>query len=39
MQNLVGPWFPWISFGTLWPLLLVAGGIVLLMRGARGATR
>jgi phage shock protein PspC (stress-responsive transcriptional regulator) len=39
MQNLVGPWFPWISFGTLWPLLLVAGGIVLLMRGAKGATR
>jgi phage shock protein C len=32
MQNLVGSWIPWISFGTLWPLLLVVGGVALLLR-------
>ena len=37
VQNLFGWWLPWLSFGTLWPLLLVLAGAVLLMRRAKEA--
>lgn len=29
-------WLRWAQFDTLWPLLLVAGGIALIMRRSRG---
>jgi len=29
-------WLRWLNFATLWPLLLVAGGVVLLWRIAKG---
>ena len=32
VQNLFGPWLPWLSFGSLWPLLLVILGGALLWR-------
>lgn len=34
-QNLFGWWLPWLSFGTLWPLLLVLAGAAMLMRRAK----
>lgn len=36
-QNLVGHWLPWLGFGTLWPLLLVIGGVMLIVRRAVGS--
>jgi hypothetical protein len=32
MQNLFGWWLPWLSFGTLWPLLLIIAGVALVFR-------
>jgi phage shock protein C len=31
-QNLFGSWLPWLGMGTLWPLLLIAAGIALVLR-------
>jgi phage shock protein PspC (stress-responsive transcriptional regulator) len=36
MQNVAGWWFPWFSFGTLWPLLLIIAGAALLWRRTKG---
>lgn len=36
VQNVAGHWLPWFSFGTLWPLLLVVGGVALLVRRTKG---
>jgi len=35
VENLNFPWLQWLNFDYLWPLLLVAGGIVLLLRNVR----
>jgi len=34
-QNFHFPWLNWLDFDILWPLLLVAGGIVLLVRNVK----
>ncbi len=36
LQNLNLPWLHWFNFDLLWPVLLIAGGIALLVRRARG---
>jgi phage shock protein C len=36
VQNLHIPWLRWLNFDALWPLLLIAGGGVLLFRYRRG---
>lgn len=35
-QGLNIAWLRWFSFDTLWPLILIAGGVVLLWRRAKG---
>ena len=35
LQNLGLPWLRWLNLDTLWPLLLIIGGIVVLVRRAR----
>lgn len=37
LENLNVPWLWWLSFDTLWPVLLIAGGLVLIFRHAKGA--
>jgi phage shock protein C len=34
-QNLGLPWLWWLKFDALWPLLLIAGGVILLLRRTR----
>jgi phage shock protein PspC (stress-responsive transcriptional regulator) len=36
-QNLQLAWLRWLDAGTLWPLLLIGGGIALIWRRAKGA--
>lgn len=36
MQNLNIPWLQWVSFNNLWPLVIVAAGIFLLVRRSKG---
>jgi phage shock protein C len=36
IQNLGFPWLRWLNFDYLWPLLLIAGGLILLLRRPRG---
>ena len=36
LQNLNLSWLHWFNFDLLWPVLLIAGGIALLLRRARG---
>jgi phage shock protein C len=36
IDNLNLPWLNWLDFDVLWPLLLIFGGIVLLVRHRRG---
>lgn len=36
LRNLDIYWLRWLNLGTLWPLLLVAAGIVLLVRHVKG---
>jgi hypothetical protein len=38
-QTTLGVWIPWLEFGTLWPLLLIAAGGALLWSRARGGSR
>ena len=38
-QNLELTWLRWLDADILWPLLLVAGGLVLIWRRAKGATQ
>jgi phage shock protein C len=35
LQNLGLRWLQWVSLAVLWPLLLVAAGVALLVRGSR----
>jgi phage shock protein C len=35
-QGLNIAWLRWFGFDTLWPLILIAGGVLLLVRRARG---
>lgn len=37
LRNLGMPWVEWIDAGTLWPLLLIGGGVALMLR-RRGGT-
>ncbi|NLE76650.1 MAG: PspC domain-containing protein [Chloroflexi bacterium] len=37
LDNLSIPFLWWLKFDVLWPLLLVGGGLVLLLRRAKGA--
>jgi phage shock protein C len=37
-QNLHIVWMRWLDFDVLWPLLLIAGGVALIWRRARGAS-
>jgi phage shock protein C len=37
VQNLGIPWLHWFSFDLVWPVLLIAGGIVMLLRQTKGA--
>jgi len=36
LQNLHLPWLTWLDFNVMWPILLIVGGIVLLVRNRRG---
>lgn len=36
LENLNLTWFAWLRFSTLWPVLLILGGAVLLYRYLRG---
>ena len=36
LQNLDVPWLHWFNFDLLWPALIIIGGLVLLVRQARG---
>jgi phage shock protein C len=36
LQNLEIPWLSWMNFDSLWPFLLILGGIALLTRQFRG---
>jgi phage shock protein C len=36
VQNLPLPWLRWLDFDVIWPVLLIAGGIALLIRHYRG---
>jgi phage shock protein PspC (stress-responsive transcriptional regulator) len=38
VQNLAIPWLTWFRFDLLWPILLIIGGLVLLVRQMRGET-
>ena len=35
VENLDFPWLQWFNFDYLWPLLLVIGGVVILLRNVR----
>ena len=35
LQSFNVPWLRWLRFGTLWPLVLVAVGIIMLVRRSR----
>ena len=37
LENLNFPWLRWLDFDVLWPLLLIVGGVVLLLRRVRGS--
>lgn len=37
LRNLGMPWVDWIDAGTLWPLVLIGGGVALMLR-RRGGT-
>jgi phage shock protein C len=39
IQNLQISWLAWLNLGTLWPLLLVVAGVVMLARRRGGVTR
>jgi phage shock protein C len=36
LRNLGLPWIGWLELNTLWPLLLIGGGIALMLRQRRG---
>ncbi|MCI0520011.1 MAG: PspC domain-containing protein [Chloroflexi bacterium] len=36
IQNLNLPWLNWLDFDVIWPIILIAGGIALLLRSWRG---
>jgi phage shock protein C len=36
LQNLNIPWLRWFTFDLFWPALLIAGGVVLLLRHNKG---
>ncbi len=36
LQNFNFPWLRWLNQDILWPLLLIAGGIALLLRAVKG---
>lgn len=36
LQNLNLPWLHWFNLNLLWPVLLIAGGVALLVRRSRG---
>jgi phage shock protein PspC (stress-responsive transcriptional regulator) len=36
LQNLNIPWLQWVNFDNLWPLIIVAAGIYLLVRRSKG---
>jgi phage shock protein C len=36
LQNLNLPWFNWLDFNVIWPILLIMGGGALLIRHLRG---
>ncbi|MBW8011054.1 MAG: PspC domain-containing protein [Chloroflexi bacterium] len=36
VDNLNLSWLNWVEFGTLWPLLLVLGGVTIVVRQFRG---
>jgi phage shock protein C len=36
LQNMAIPWLAWLRFDQLWPILLILGGLVLLVRQSRG---
>lgn len=38
LQNLNLPWLWWFNLDMLWPLLLIAGGVVFLLRALQGET-
>jgi phage shock protein PspC (stress-responsive transcriptional regulator) len=37
LDNLNLPWLDWVEFGSLWPLLLILGGVTIVVRQFRGA--
>ena len=37
VQNLGIPWLSWFSFDLVWPILLIVGGLVIILRQAKGA--
>jgi phage shock protein C len=36
LRNLNIVWLQWLNFSVLWPILLVLGGVLLLVRGTQG---
>lgn len=36
LQNVLGPWLPWLGLGTLWPLILIGIGLTLFVRRTGG---
>lgn len=38
LENLNLSWLRWLNFDILWPLLLIAGGLALLLRRSRGVS-
>jgi len=39
IDNLNLPWLSWLDFDLLWPVLLIIGGLVLLLRRSRGGEK
>jgi phage shock protein C len=37
LRNLGLPWIGWLDLSTLWPLLLIGGGVALILRRGQGA--
>lgn len=38
LRNLGVPWVGWLDFNTLWPLLLIGGGVALMLRRRQALT-
>ena len=36
LQNVLGPWLPWLGLGTLWPLILIGIALTLFVRRTGG---